>query len=180
MAKFTADHKKDRSSNYFDEGIHKVKIAGVEFDELDDGREFAEFTVVDEDDREGTARLWFSSDAAINYSFNIIRGIFVHNAPENKKDAVRESFDKIEDTEQLEKSINELLIGGECWYQVSKSDRTYESNGQIKHSYDRNIYGYEPAPKKVTPDPEIEDVEISEEDKAEAKKTSGGKKITGF
>lgn len=149
MVKFTEDHKKEQASNYFGEGIHKVKIGAIDFGATDDGKEYVEFTVVDDDEREGTARMWFTTEKAINYTFNIIRGIFVHNAPADKKDAIRAKIDKVKDTKELEK-ICEMLAGKECWYAVYKSDRTYKSNGDIKHSYDKNVYGYEPKPR--TPD----------------------------
>lgn len=161
MVKFSEDHKKDSRGDFIPEGIHKVKIAAIVFDSMPDGREYVEFTVEDEEGRAGTARMWFTTDAAINYTFNIIRGIFVHNAPEGKKDAIREQIDKLEDDAALEKACK-VLIGKEAWYLVEKSDRTYTADdGTTKHSYNRNIYGYEPSPRKQPA--EVENVKIDDD-----------------
>lgn len=152
MVKFTKEHKADSRGDFFPEGTFKVKIADINFDTDAQDREYVDFTVTDDDKRAGTARMWFTTDAAINYTFNIIKGIFVHNAPEGKKDEVRSNIDAIEDNTQLEKACK-MLIGKECWYQVVKTDRTYTAeDGTVKNSYNRNIYGYEPSPRKVTPE----------------------------
>ena len=45
----------------------------------------------------------------------------------------------------------EKLDGYEAWFTVYQSDRTYtNAQGETRHSYDRNIYGYEPKLKKTT------------------------------
>ena len=152
MADFTADHKKEMSNDYFDEGEHTVKIMMVEGGQTDDEREFVDFTVTDTETetKEGSARFWFHTDGAINFSFNRIREIFVHNAPDDKKDDIKKKFDALPNTQKLVEACNKMLIGKEAFYQVSKSDRTYESNGKIKHSYDRNLTGYMPTAKTVT------------------------------
>lgn len=160
MVKFKEDHKKDSRGDFIPEGVHKVKIMFAELGETNDGKEYIEFTVADDEDREGRARMWFTTDAAINYTFNIIRGIFVHNAPEGKKDEIRNKIDALEDSKQLEKAC-QMLIGKEAWYQNTQSDRTYtDAEGNQKHSYDRNIYGYEPSPKKVSNPEGVEDVDV--------------------
>ena len=150
MVKFNDEHKKESTmGEFFPEGIHKVQILNVEGGKTDAGKEYIEFTVTDDEDREGTARMWFTTDAAINYTFNMIRTLFVHNAPKDKKDAIREQIDKIADSDTLIKAC-EQLIGKEAWYEVRKSDRTYQNaQGETKNSYDKNIYGYEPKPKAV-------------------------------
>lgn len=162
MVKFSDKHKEDSRGDFIPEGTHLVKIMLVEGGKTTDGKEYIEFTVVDDQEREGRARMWFTTDAAINYTFNIVRGIFVHNAPEGKKDEMRAKIDAIADSDKLVEAC-QALIGKEAWYQNTKSDRTYhDAEGNEKHSYDRNIYGYEPAPKKVSGNPEgVEDVDMS-------------------
>lgn len=159
MANFTNEHKKEQTGNYFGEGIHKVQISEVVFDKESDGREYAEITVVDPDNGERTdkARLWFHTDGAIGYSFNIFKGIFVHNAPEGKKDETRAALDAMNGTDDLEKACK-VLKGKEAWYQVAKSPtRTYtDKAGNTKPSFDKNITGYEPTPKTVTVAPGVE------------------------
>jgi hypothetical protein len=156
MVKFSDEHKVE-GGKYFELGVHKVQIAGVEFGKTEDKepREYVEFTVVDdlnnENAVEAKARLWFTTDKAIKYTFGIIRGIFVHNAPEDKKQAIREKVDAVKDTDELDK-LCQLLIGKEAWLEVSEdATRTYQNEaGETKPSINRNITGYEPTPKKVS------------------------------
>lgn len=154
MVKFSDEHKVE-GGKYFDLGVHKVKIMLVEFAKTEDKepREYVEFTVVDEnnEDLEAKARLWFTTDKAIKYTFGIIRGIFTHNAPEDKKQAIREKVDAVKDTDELDK-LCQLLIGKEAWLEVSEDPtRTYTNEaGEVKPSINRNITGYAPTPKKVS------------------------------
>ena len=153
MVKFSDEHKKELSNDYFEIGVHKVQIMLVNFGKTDDGKEYVEFTVTDPETqtKEGTARLWFTTDKAIGYTFNIIRGIFVHNSPEDKKQAIREKVDAVKDTTELDK-LCQLLIGKEAWYEISEDEtRTYQNDkGETKPSLNKNITGYEPTPKKVS------------------------------
>lgn len=153
MVKFTKDHKEEMgNAEYFKEGIHRVKVLLVGLGVTNNGKEYIEFTVVGDGNEEGKVKLWLSTDGAIKYTFNIIRGIFVHNAStEAKKEEIRKKVDAIEDDEALEKAC-QMLIGKECWLQVSRSDRTYVNKaGETKFSYDNDLYGYEPKPKTTTP-----------------------------
>lgn len=151
MAKFTSEHKEELKNNYFEEGTHKVKISAAVLGETQDGKEYMEFTVVDDSgEKEDTARVWFNSDKAIQYSFNIIKAIFVHNAPEKKKQEIRDFVDNLEDTPALAKAC-QALLGKECWFQVSRDpNRTYVAgDGQTKPSINKNVYGYEPKPRTI-------------------------------
>lgn len=158
MVKFNESHKKEMG-NYFELGVHKVYIMGVRFDETDDGREFAEFTVVDDnkakEPKETTARLWFHTDKAIGYSFSIVRGLFTHNAAEDKKEQVKEMVNKVDDTKELDK-LCQKLIGKEAWLEIEEDpSRTYKNEaGEVKPSINRNITGFEPVKKSApaTPD----------------------------
>lgn len=156
MADFTDEHKEEMGGDFFGQGVHKVQIQTIEFGETegDAPKEFVEFTVVDPEnaERTGKARLWFHTDGAIKYSFNTIRTIFVHNAPEDKKDDVRAKFDALKNTEELDKACQKMLIGKEAWYSVYENpERTYPgADGSPKNSYDKNITGYEPKPRTVT------------------------------
>lgn len=105
-----------------------------------------------DDSTEAKVRLWFHTDNAIGYSFGVIRGIFTHNAAEDKKEAVKAKLAKVTDTDELIKLCEKALIGKECWLQVSEDDtRTYKNDkGEEKPSINRNITGYEPQPKQVS------------------------------
>lgn len=172
MVKFTDEHRQD-NGNFFDEGAHKVTIEDVTFGTTDDGKEYAEFSVFDQQNHElkDKARVWFTTDKAIKFSFGIIRGIFIHNCPEEKKDALRESLQKIKDTEELAK-ICVSLRGKEAWFTLYKSDRTYtNASGDIKNSYDRGIWGYEPSTPKKS------DAANAPDTVSTAQKVTGGEKV---
>lgn len=132
--------------NWFGFGVHKVKIGLIEHGETENGKEYVEFTVLGDNEEEDTARVWFTTQKAANYSFNICRQIYVHNAPEAKKDEARDGFDALPDAEAMVAMMNEKLIGGECWFTKYPSpDRTYQAqDGSIKKSIDKNVFGYEP------------------------------------
>lgn len=154
MVKFTDEDKEEFNNTYFEQGVHKVKIGKIEFDKTQDNREFAEFTLIGEGGEEDSVRVWFHTPGARKYSFNTIRSIFVHNAPKAKKDEVRKKFDALPDTEELDKACQKMIVGQECWFSVYEDpNRTYtvEATGEIKNSYKKNIYGFEPDPQYVKP-----------------------------
>lgn len=145
----TKEVREPNSGNYFDYGVHRVQLGLFELGGTGEGeKEYIEVTVIDPEDgeRTDTVRLWFSTDKAANYSFNTLRQIAVHNAPEDKKDAARDAMDAVEDTAALEALLNEKLIGGECWYtKYQDPQRTYQAqDGSTRRSVNKNIYGYEP------------------------------------
>lgn len=154
MADFNAEHKEEMGGSYFPVGIHKVQIMLFDFGVTEKDQEYVEITVVDPEDDERTAktRLWFTTDGAIKYTFNVIRTIFVHNAPEKSKDAMRKKVDELKNTKELEKACDKL-IGKEAWLQVWEDpERTYiDNSGKERPSINRDITGYEPKPRKVEP-----------------------------
>lgn len=151
MVKFTDEHKKDNT--FVQEGIHKCKIARIEFGTTDADKEYVEFGVKTEDGKEDSARLWFTTDKAIAFTFSIIKGIFVHNAPEGKKDEARAAIDALGDTTELEKACK-VLVGKEVWLSVYQNkNRPYQNaQGETRYSFDKNITGYEPSPRTMTPE----------------------------
>lgn len=152
MVKISDEHKKEMEfGNYFKQGVHKVQIMAIVFGETEGGKPYAEITVTDDSgEKEGSARVWFTTDKAIAYSFSVLKGIFTHNTPEDKREKVKAGLNKITDTETLEEECQKL-IGKECWYTVYENpDRTYTGqDGKTRNSYDRNIYGYEPEPRNT-------------------------------
>lgn len=149
--KFSNENKqvKEFTNNFFPYGVHKVQIGDIENGGTGDGeKEYIEITVVDPSDGEitDTARVWFTTDKAANYSFNTLRAIYVHNAPEDKKEQAGKDFDELVDTTEMVALMADKLVGGECWFAKYQSpDRTYvASDGTTKKSIDKNIYGYAP------------------------------------
>lgn len=148
MADFSKEHKEEQAE-YFSEGIHKITILGVEGGTNDNGKEFIEFIVGGENSEEGSARMWFTTDKAISYTFNSVRNIFVHNATKGKEEAAKEMVNKTTNSEELVALCVKVLVGKEAWYTVEKSDYTYTNQaGELKHGYNKNITGYEPKPKQ--------------------------------
>ncbi len=147
--KFTPEEKEvsERTGgNYFGFGVFKVTIGQIELDETDSGKEYIEVTVLGDNGEEDTARVWFTSPKAANYSFNVLRQIYVHNAPEEAKDEARDTMDAAKDAEELARLLNEKLIGRECWFsKYPDPTRTYTAkDGTVKLSVNKNVYGYEP------------------------------------
>lgn len=148
MAQFNDETKKEFGA-YFSEGVHKVKITAVIGGTTEAGKEYFEFTLKGDGGEEGTARLWWT-EKAMQRSFDTVKKIFVHNTPDDKKDAIRAEVDKCNDTDSLLK-LAQALKGKEAWYQVERTETTYVApSGEVKNSYNRNIYGWEPKPKQMT------------------------------
>lgn len=148
MADFNDTHKQEQGA-YFPEGIHKVTILGIEGGTNENGKEYIDFIVGGANGEEGSAKMWFTSDKAIAFTFNSVRNIFVHNATKGKEEAAKELVNKVKNSEELVELCNKALIGKEAWYTVEMSDYTYTNQaGELKHGYNRNITGYEPKPKQ--------------------------------
>ena len=149
---FNAEHKEERGM-YFPEGIHKVHIVDVGSGTNDNGKEYIEFTVEGENGEEGSARMWFTTDKAISFTFSSIRNMFVHNAKKDKEAEAREMVNAVANSTELVALCKKVLVGKEAWYVVEKSDYTYtNAAGEEKQGYNRNILGYEPKPKVQTID----------------------------
>lgn len=150
--KFTDENKAVKDfgdSNYFGFGVHKVQIMQFENGGTEEGeKEYIEVTVCDPTDGEkvDTARVWFTTDKAANYSFNTLRQIAVHNALEASKDLARDAVDAVASTDELVALLNDKLIGKECWFtKYYDPSRSYiNAQGDTKKSVNKNIYGYEP------------------------------------
>ena len=121
----------------------------AELGETEGGKEYVEFTVIGKNEEEDTARVWFTTPAATNYSFNVIRQIIVHNTKEENKDKARKAVDAVKTTQELVDLLNEKCLGGELWFtKYYNPTRTYENKaGETKRSVDKNVYGYEPKEK---------------------------------
>jgi hypothetical protein len=139
---------KEFSDKYFDYGVHKVLVGDVTLGGTAEGeKEYIEVEVIDPGDLDITdkVRVWFTTDKAINYSFNLLRQIFVHCAPEDKKDDAKIMFDQIGDTDTL-KQIMEKCKGRQIWFtKYPDPSRPYTNPaGETKPGISKNIMGYEP------------------------------------
>lgn len=162
MVDFNTEHKEEMGA-YFSEGIHEVVITAVSEGVNDNGKPYIEFAIEGKNGEQGNARLWFSSDKAIRYSFNNIRNIFVHNA--TKKDAARDMVNKVTTSTELVALCNKALIGKEAFYRVEKSDYRYtNAAGEEKQGYNRDLLGYKPEPKKDEPKADLLDGATSVEE----------------
>lgn len=131
--------------NYFSYGVHLVTIGLIEHSPATDEKPYIAVTVLGDHGEEDTVRCYFVGGAS-NISFNTLRQIYVHNAPEDKKDDARNTIDGAADTEHLVELLSDKLMDKECWYTAYPSPtRTYlDRNNVERHSIDKNIYGYEP------------------------------------
>ena len=152
MVDFSNEHKEEMGGQRFEQGVHEVVITKVALESTKDGKELIKFSLEGTGGEEGEAVLWFTTDKAIKYTFNTIKSIFVHNVEESKKESTRKKFDTLKNTDELEKAINKVLIGGTAFYTVYENpERTYEKDGETKNSYDKNIYGYRPKERNIAP-----------------------------
>lgn len=152
MVKFTmTDNDYTEQGKYFEEGVHKVKIAGTFMDKTDDGREYVVVGVEGADGEEAEVRMWLHSEKAFKFTMRTLQAIAVHNAKgDTQKDKVRQFFIGDFDDDKIIKLLGKF-DDYEAWFTIYQSDRTYQNaQGETKYSYDRNIYGYEPKPKKLT------------------------------
>jgi hypothetical protein len=130
--------------NWFGFGVHEVTIGEVTEGQTDSGTDFIEFTLLGDNQEEDTARVWLTEKSE-KYSFRTLKDIYVHCAPEAKKDAARKSFDAAEDSTAVVELLQNCL-GKKIWFtKYPDPKRTYEaSDGTIKKSINKNIYGYAP------------------------------------
>lgn len=136
---------KELSDNWFEFGKYKVTVGSVELGETDQGKGYVELAVLGEKGEEDTARVWFTSEKSTNYAFNILRGIYVHNAPESKKEAAKSTMAAVKSVGELVEKMQQT-VGGECWFtKYADPTRTYTANdGTVRQSVNKNVYGYEP------------------------------------
>lgn len=137
--------KEYTGQNYFGYGVHKVAIGEVSLAFTDNEKEYIEITVIGENEEEDSSRVWFTSDKSANFSFNILRQIYIHNASEENKDKARDAVDALEDTKGLLK-LMQNCIGGECWFtKYPDPTQSYiNAKGETKQSINKNVYGYAP------------------------------------
>src|SRR5665213_1746824 len=143
---FTAADKKEVSfTEKFPFGVHPVLIIGFNLKTADNGNEFMEIGFTNMDQTiEDKARVYFTEKARL-YSLNTMRQIFVHNAPEDKKDVARKQIDAVANTDELIK-IMASKKALQAWVtKYADPIRTYQgTDGRTYKSTNINIYGYEP------------------------------------
>lgn len=145
---FNSEHKEEQAP-FFQEGVHVVNIVDVEGGTNENGKEFIKFTVEGSEGQVGEASMWFTTDKAIKFTFSTIRSLFTHNATKGKEEAAKEMINAVKNSDELVALCKKVLMGKEAWFQVEKSDYTYTNQaGEQKQGYNRNIFGYEPKPKK--------------------------------
>lgn len=154
------ENAKKALNEFMGEGVHKVTILGVLAGVNENtGSEYFEFGIQSEDGIIGEVKVYWTEKAQ-QYSFNTVRDIFVHNAKEENKAKVREMVDAVADTDSLLKLCQENLEGKEAWYKVEKSGTQYSDpvTGEMKNSYNRNLYGYEPQMKNKSDEQILDDI----------------------
>lgn len=157
------DLKPRGGGKWFNEGVYPVVIAEAKRGKTDSGKEYIQIDVLGEEDQEGNARLWFTTDKASKYALSILAGIAVHNKEsEVEKEKVRTTFKKITDTDSVDDKFLTRYKGMDAWVLVYE-----DTNGQQKPGggyYKRtDIYGYEPKPKQQTAEQLVADFKTNGE-----------------
>lgn len=166
------------SGNWFGFGVHEVTIGEVSEGETDSGTDYIEFTLLGDNQEEDTARVWLTEKSE-KYSFRTLKDIYVHCAPEAKKEEARKSFDEAADST----AVVELLqncIGAKIWFtKYPDPKRSYVNQaGETKPSINKNVYGYAPKPRDdlIPPQDKVVDVDT---DKPITAKDLGGEDASG-
>lgn len=146
MVKITMSDADYNSGNYFGEGVHQVTISVAVLEAMDDGREYVDIGVSGKDGEEGSARMWLHTDKAAKFTLRTLQSIAVHNAKTETQEVKTRAYFVGEMTNEKIQKILTQMVGYEAWYVVVQDpNRTYTNDdGEIKASYNRNVYGYEP------------------------------------
>lgn len=141
---------------YFDAGVHEVYITDAKKVEPENGAPYIEVTVVGEGDATDSIRNYISEKAA-PYTLSNLARIAVHNKQtEADKQAVRDAFKKITDTDQIDQKFLDKFKDMQAWILTAE-----DTNGNQKpgggYYLRSNLYSYEPKPKAPTADELVSD-----------------------
>lgn len=138
-----------KAGNYFGVGVYEVQLVALKPVTPDSGAPYINVTVRGEEDQEADLRLYIS-DAAAPYTIANLGRIAVHNQEgETKKQAIRDSFKKIDDTDKLTEKFLSNMVNMQAWILGEEDVKGKQKpNGGYYIRY--NLYSYEPTPKKQT------------------------------
>lgn len=137
---------------YFDEGVHEVYIDDFRRGEsTNTGSPFIEFDVVGENDEQGNVRLYLTEKTQ-ERTRSILATIAVHNKQsEEEKQAVRNAFKKITDTDQIDDAFLEKFNGMQAWILTEPNlTQPKPAGGYYLQS---NLYSYKPTPRTTATSP---------------------------
>lgn len=154
MAKLPPMEDKDFADRkpYFDEGVHEVYIKkATRGSSPKTGSEYIEFDLLGENDEEGNVRLYLTEKTQ-ERSRSILATIAVHNKQSDvEKQAVRDAFKKITDTDQLDDDFLKKFVDLQAWILTEQDTNAPKPNGGF---YLRNnLYSYEPTPRTTATSP---------------------------
>lgn len=144
---------RDRETNFqsLPFGVSKVRFTGAMMDTTEAGKVYIHIGLIDAEGVEDNVRLWFTSEASEQISYETIRDILVHCTPEEKKPAVRAKVRAAQGAEDLEELMNEYLMNNNTFFWFTKYydlKRTYTAqDGSTRHSVNKNIMAYQPKEK---------------------------------
>lgn len=145
------DEAKVELDQYFEEGIHEVKIQGITLE--DEGTERFEVGVKGKNGEQATVRMYLT-EKAMKYTIDNLRKIVVHNTPDKlKKDAARDEVNACKTTEELLGLLQKKLENADCWYSKFKNGQQYQAVDKdgtevTRDSYDTRLSSFEPTPPK--------------------------------
>lgn len=152
MAKLPPMEDKDFADRkpYFEEGVHEVYITKAVRGTASTGSEFIELDLLGEDDRTGNARLYLTEKTQ-ERSRQILATIAVHNKQTDaEKQAVRDAFKKITDTDQIDDDFLKKFVDLQAWILTEQDKNAPKPNGG--YYLRNNLYSYAPTPRKTTAD----------------------------
>lgn len=129
---------------YFEAGVHEVYITDLKAVKPESGAEYLEATVLGENDATDNIRLYISEKAAPYTLANLAR-IAVHNKEgETDKQAVREAFKKITDTDQLDEKFLGRFKDMQAWILTEEDLNAPKPNGG--YYLRSSLFSYPPKP----------------------------------
>jgi len=174
QSQFEAFSEEDKEIREFNQqlpfGITKVQVIGATAEVNDNGKEFIEVGVVDENGVEDSVLFWFVGGAR-NISFNTLRDIIVHNVEsEEGKQKARDFVDKTRDISDLAQILADRTAGGEAWFTkyYDAKGRTFTNEFGTFKSVNKSLLGYEPKLRpELMPKPGDDNAEITKDNVAE-------------
>ena len=140
---------------YFEEGDHEVYITEIKRGVVTgDQKPYLEVSVLGESDQTDNIRLYIS-EAAAPYTLAHLGRIAVHNETTEKgKEAAREKFKKITDTDELTDEFLKNFKDSQAWIRTEEDTNAPKPNGGF---YLRSqLFSWKPQPKTTTIKQDIE------------------------
>lgn len=117
--------------NYFEYGVHKVRLMSFTEETSNDGKVYVEVFFESEDgERNESKRQYFTTPKGINFSFNLLRSLYVASAPEKLREQAEKTIQAVKTTTELVDKLNEKAAGTTAWISKYPSATRTMTNGK--------------------------------------------------